>query len=329
MSDNQIVEIVTQNELEPAKGELLLKSFQNYFNAASLVVSEAREIQVKDEHDTASMYEARTKRLELSRIRIDAEKTRKALKEGIVREGKAIDGVANVLKAIIAPVEERLEQQEKFAELIFEKRKQEKLVTRMQELSQYVDDASVYALADITDELYAKILGEAKASKEEKILLAQKAEEARIEQEKKEREERERIAIENERLKKEMEEQRKKQEAERLEAEKKMAEERAKADEALRVEREARMKIEEEQRKKQEAEIAEQRRVEEEARLAQEAERQKTLAPDKEKLLEFAESLKTFATPALSTAEGLAVMKKVESSLLKLSQVVKEEALKL
>ena len=43
-------------------------------------------------------------------------KVRKELKEESLRKGKAIDGVANIIKFLIEPVEKYLEDQEKFIE---------------------------------------------------------------------------------------------------------------------------------------------------------------------------------------------------------------------
>jgi hypothetical protein len=39
------------------------------------------------------------------------------LKEQALREGKAVDGIANVLKALIVPLEEHLDKQERFVEI--------------------------------------------------------------------------------------------------------------------------------------------------------------------------------------------------------------------
>ena len=60
---------------------------------------------------------ARVGRLFLMKKRTAIETVRKELKEQALREGKAIDGIANVLKALIIPIEEYLKKQEDFVVL--------------------------------------------------------------------------------------------------------------------------------------------------------------------------------------------------------------------
>jgi len=72
---------------------------------------------VTKEDQTAEMDMARVGRLFLRDKRIAIEKARKELKEQALREGKAIDGIANVLKALIVPIEEYLGKQERFVEI--------------------------------------------------------------------------------------------------------------------------------------------------------------------------------------------------------------------
>ena len=58
------------------------------------------------------MQEARIARLALRDIRIQADKTRKALKEESLRYGKAVQGVYNVIEYLITPIEKHLEERE-------------------------------------------------------------------------------------------------------------------------------------------------------------------------------------------------------------------------
>jgi len=50
-------------------------------------------------------------------MRIEIEKTRKALKEQSLRKGQAIDSIAKYLTSLVSPIEEYLKQQEDFAEI--------------------------------------------------------------------------------------------------------------------------------------------------------------------------------------------------------------------
>ena len=109
------LEIMVQ-DLPSSKAKSLLEQFQCFFAMADEWEAKARMIVVTHESQRAEMKLARTGRLFLREKRIEIEKTRKQLKEDSLREGKAIDGIANVLKALIEPIEKYLDQQEHFEE---------------------------------------------------------------------------------------------------------------------------------------------------------------------------------------------------------------------
>lgn len=115
--DNQLSVIVKESGLEKTKAQVLLDNFSNYFQIAADWEKKSKAIIVTDASQTAEMAMARTGRLFLKQKRISIENVRKNLKEQSLREGKAIDGIANVLKALIIPIEEYLEKQEKFVEI--------------------------------------------------------------------------------------------------------------------------------------------------------------------------------------------------------------------
>jgi len=115
--ENQLAIIVQESGLEAAKATILLEKFQGFFAMAADWEMKAKMIVVTDASQKAEMQMARAGRLFLKDRRIEIENARKNLKEQALREGKAIDGIANVLKALIVPIENYLERQEKFAEL--------------------------------------------------------------------------------------------------------------------------------------------------------------------------------------------------------------------
>lgn len=121
---NQLVEIVNNSGLDKTKADYILTKFQDYFQLASEWETKAKTIVVTKESQTADMKMARVGRLELREKRLAIENARKELKEQSLREGKAIDGIANVLKALIVPIEEYLEKQEKFVEIQEEKKRE-------------------------------------------------------------------------------------------------------------------------------------------------------------------------------------------------------------
>ena len=115
--ENNLAVIIKDSGLEETKANFLLTNFQNYFEIASDWEIKAKNIVVNNETQKAEMEMARAGRLFLREKRIAIEKSRKELKEQSLREGKAIDGIANVLKALIEPIEEYLDKQEHFVEI--------------------------------------------------------------------------------------------------------------------------------------------------------------------------------------------------------------------
>lgn len=203
--ENELAIVAKQSNLSSTKVQELLSQFGEPYKEAAQIATDAQGIIVTDENDTASMGKARAARLQLKNIRVAIEKTRKELKEESLREGKAIDGMANIIKALIVPVEEHLEKQEKFAEIKAAERKHARHIKRVEELSQYVNDISVYALEDMSDEAYAELLANAKEAKAAKLAAEKKAEEDRVAAEKAAAEKAEAERVENERRAKEAE----------------------------------------------------------------------------------------------------------------------------
>lgn len=119
--DNRLKELVVQSDLDNTKAAVLLENFEGYFKMAAEWEVKAKAIVVTRVDQKAEMQMARTGRLFLREKRIAIENTRKKLKEQALREGKAIDGIANVLKALIVPIEEYLDSQEKYAQILADK----------------------------------------------------------------------------------------------------------------------------------------------------------------------------------------------------------------
>lgn len=120
--ENPLAVIVNESGLEPSKAKYILDNFQNYFEIAAEWEKKAQTLIVTKPDQKAEMEMARTGRLFLREKRIAIENSRKKLKEEALREGKAIDGIANVLKALIVPIEEYLDRQEHFVEIQQEKK---------------------------------------------------------------------------------------------------------------------------------------------------------------------------------------------------------------
>lgn len=359
MSDkNQLQLIAQESGLEPSETEVLLSKFGGYFAEAKQIAQGAKEIVVTDENDITTMAEAKEKRLNLKRIRVDADKTRKELKEQSLREGRAIDGIANVIKALIVPVEEHLEAQEKFAERLIAQKETDTERYRIDELGKYVDDATVYSLhpKNLSDEAFEKLLENSRYAYEAKKKAEEQAELEQIEKAKKERlynqrqmellpfsrfikieelgldttdKEFERLLSEgkNKSAEYDKEQERIRKENEKLQVEKEKAEnERLKAEENLRKEQE---KIRKEKLAQQLKE-KEARELEEKKKLAEEEERKRLLlAPDKDKLIKFVNDIQNVQRPHLETLEAGELLEQANDLIIKAVDILRIGANKL
>lgn len=245
--ENQLQVIVKQSNLEPTKAKYILEKFQDYFEIASEWEKKAKAIVVTKPTQTAEMEMARTGRLFLKEKRVAVEKARKELKEQALREGKAIDGIANVLKALIVPIEEYLDQQEHFVEIQEEKKREAmrlEVEKRIEEerIAKEKEEAEALEKARIENECLKKEAIE----REKKAAAERKKQEAKLVKERAAREAERKEAEKKARI--EREKQEKKLAAERAKAEK----ERKAAEEKARTEREkAKAKAEAERKEKE------------------------------------------------------------------------------
>lgn len=255
--------------LEPDSAMAIRAAFETMFSQADEWVARARSITVTSIDQKREMKLARESRLALKEIRVKAEHARKRLKEDSTRRGKAIDGIANVLKALIEPIEEHLLEQETFAERAEEARVDALREARSEALRAYGADPSVYAnLGATSDETWAQTLESARMAHEARLEAARQAEAVRVEAERLAAERRETARQEAVRA-----------EAERVERERAQAEENARlkaeriaADQAAAAERKAaaeeKAKAEAKARAEREAAEAETRKAREAAEKA-------------------------------------------------------------
>lgn len=312
-TENEIIRVVESSDLEAQTSQTLKERFLPFFEQAEDWKRKAESIVVTSAEQKHEMQIARQARLALREIRINADKTRKALKEDSLRYGRAVQGVYNVIEYLIAPIEEHLEKQERFVEIQEAEKKAKLKAEREIELHPYSEFVPCNLdLGGMTEVEYEKVLNGAKLQLQARIEEQARIEAERIAKEKAEAEERARIHAENERLRAEAEEREKQIRAERekAEAERKALEEKAEAErrERIRLEAEAAAKAEAERREK--AEEAARIRAEEAARQA---------APDIEKAKVFAAQISALVAPEMSTKQG---REKVERAMALLQQAV-------
>jgi len=284
--DNKLQLIVNESGLEMTKAQYILDKFTGYFEIAAEWEKKAGDIVVVDETNKVEMQMARVGRLFLRDKRIGIEKARVELKEQALREGKAIDGIANVLKALIVPIEEYLDKQERFTELkelrlaeekrIEDEKKAEEERLAKEEADRKEQERIRLENIKLKEEVEAreKKMAEERAKAEAERIMAEEA--AR-----KAKEESDRLAeIAREKAERVLAEQRAKAEADRLLVEELAKKAKEEADRLARVAKEKADKELADERARAEVERV---RIEELAKVEKEK-AEKKLAQEKEKL---------------------------------------------
>lgn len=236
---NQLEVMLHSSGLELTKARYIKEKFNDYFDIADEWTIKARAIKVTNASQTGDMAMAREGRLFLKEKRCAIEIARKELKEQALREGKAIDGIANVLKALIVPIEDYLDRQERFVEIQEEEKRE---VMRLEVEKRIEDERIAKEKADAEALEKARLENEklkAEAiEREKKVAAERKKQEALLAKERADAEKKRAVAEFE--LKKEREKEagkllKEKKEKERLEAELKVQEE--EAEEKARIEK--------------------------------------------------------------------------------------------
>ncbi len=334
----ELCAVVKREGVAEQQQAVLIGSFAPYH--AQIAAARKTSETITNGGDPLQRKMARECRLELRRVRCAIENTRKDAKADALRYGKAVDGMANVLKFLCEPEEERLEEIEE-ADVRKEQARIAALVeSRTAALIEAEANQAAYNLGAMDDATWDTVLAGAVKAKQDRIEADRKAESDRIERERKEAEERERIKAENERLKAEAE----KREAEISAEREKEAAERAKVEAKLKAERESAQKaaqaaadesarvakVAADERAKREADEAKAKSEKAAAEKA-ESDRLATLAaaPDKEKLLAFAAAVLGLPLPTMATKEGKKVVAGIATMQCKMSEWIEQEAGKL
>jgi len=242
---NEIVKIIEESILEKSKADFLIEKFAGYFDIAKEWEEKAKAIKITDKSQKTEMEMAGVACKFLAEKRIAIEKARKELKESSLREGQAIDKIAKALTALIEPTEQYLKLQKDFIKI---KEAEEK--------------AELFRIAQEK--------AEAERIEAEKIAELERIEKMRIEAE-----EREKMRIENEKLKAENERIENERKAEAEKQAKILAEQKAESErqaeilrkeqaEILRIERQKQSELQAEILRKEQAEKIEKQRIENE-----------------------------------------------------------------
>lgn len=193
--------------------------YADYQHKAETLAKTAETIKVVSVEDKAGMEMARTTRLALRRVRIDAEKKRKEMVEGMTRATERINSAAREVRRFCEEHEERLQALEDFAAREALRIEHERRVARAAEIEPFLSGPLAVDLGKITDAEYQDLLATTREIHELRE-ARRREEEAEAERKRIEAEaERQRLAAENARLVAEAEAKRKAEAEERRQIE--------------------------------------------------------------------------------------------------------------
>lgn len=348
--ENQLIEVlpaevaqIAQNVSVEKRNEV--QSVLNYvFNGVSKMREQLETVVVQDENDKTNMKLAKTIRLGVRQVRLDAEKTfdaKRAEVQAQMLSYKTEDQLwlkaKQTMQILTKEIEENARWKEETRQRFEDEQKELKTQQRMLQVSKVAPEIPRAEFENMNDESFAIFYAGIEKQYNDRIEAEKKAEEERIAKEKAEAEAREQQRLENERLKAEAEEKEKqlaearaKAEAERKELEEKAREEKAVAEAKLKAEREAKEKLEAELKAKAEAEQKAKREAEAKAaaelKAKQDAEKKAKAAPDKEKLNDFAKMLDELVLPELKSEEANKVLSDAKTLLAKVSNFIREKS---
>lgn len=329
----ELVLNAAQYGLEPTRAEQIEKVFTPMHAVFRELDAEYREILSAKEVTPDLCDKAAQLRKRYVKVRTSAEVAHKEAKANVLIEGRAIDGLKNIITYATTQNEDKLREIEEHFERMERERLEGLVQKRSNDLAAVDADPSLYRLEEMADDVYANLLEISTKAFNEKKAREAKEEEERIAKAKAEQEENERIRKENEELKAAAQEREAKLTKERAEAEakvraeKKAAEDKAKkdreaAEEKLRLEREAREKAEAELKAKEDAEKAEKA-------AAAARERAAKRAPDKKKLTDFAAAIRALQSPQVTSEEGQTILAASWELLNKTASYIENNAAKL
>lgn len=303
---DQLDEVVKRSDLAIQESEEIKKSYLPFVVQLAETQSQADKINFASPSELDENI-ARELRLKTVKIRTGAEKLKDDRKRMYLLRGNLEQASYNVIAASCKITEEVFINVEKAREIAEKKRQESLRIEREEKLKPYTEDAAMYPLGMMKDDAFEALYTSLRTAQETRIAAEKKAEADRLAAIEEERKRQEKIRLENIKLKKAAEEREKQFEAERQKA-----------------------KVEAEERERLEAENEKHKRFEDAQKKIQEiAAKKALLAPDKDKLLDFAWIISSLIRPQLKSAEAINIMGNVNTLLAKVVVYIKENAEKL
>jgi hypothetical protein len=304
-------------------------------------------IEVKDIHDTLSIQIADLARKNAKTARIHAEKifdTKREEVQSRMQDDKLEDSLwlksKQIMQIKFKAIEDKAEWKAKFVERYEAEQKELRTQLRCEKISKFLPEYNRNEISQMSDDSFSMYLAGVEKTHNDKIEADKKAEEARVAKEQADADRIEKQRLENIRLKKEAEErerlaliERKKQSdllaKQKADADKREKELQVKAD----TERKERERLAGELKAKEQADIKAKRdeelRIENEKKAKAKADKKARLAPDKTKLMDFAQVLNDLPRPEVTSLESKEIATNVNTMLVKISNYIKENAEKL
>ena len=330
---NNLVKLTQELSAPEAITKTLITKMSSFFEEIEAQKAVIEGIVVTQPDQVAEMQQARGIRLEIARRRFlarDIVKEERNKLKNAMADFKLQDTLwlksFQMLEAVCDNLEGKCEEKEKFAQRYEAEQKQMRYETRVAKLYQFGTDPSIYALADMTDEAFEKLLENEKLAYNARIAAQKKAEADAALEAKAEADRQEAVRLENIELRAQAA---KAAVAAELK-EKELEKEREAGQKILDSERRAREAVEAKARAEKEAqaqkEAAEATRLYTLKKAQEDEDRKKLLAPDKDKLLELASMIEQIGMPAVKSNEASSVIRATEEMLGKVTNYIREKA---
>jgi len=128
----EVALVATKTGMEQSAALVIKEKFKPYY--MEIIKWRSQAAGIGDPADPDQQKKAREVRLALRKARCDVENTRKQEKDGYLKAGQFIDGIARILKQECEPIEAKLEDVEKYAERIEAERKAKLAEARTKQL---------------------------------------------------------------------------------------------------------------------------------------------------------------------------------------------------
>lgn len=289
-----ISEAIEKFKVEPETALSLKNRFEPFEQQAAEWKENALKILVTDISETDIMDTARNERLKFRQVRLGVVKLHEELKADSLKKGQVLDTIKRTLVGMIEPIEAHLQQQEDFKVIAEAQRKAALLKDRMEAIKPYRtagDGMDTFPFHDMNQDAFDTFIMGLKVKKEQRDAELVELDRVKKQQEQDTIAERKRIQEENDRLNKE------------------------------RAEMQARLKHEQEERTRLEnIELDRKKKEELDLKERKLADRRAKRAPDKVKLLAFADRIQSLEPLQLKDEDALEVY---NSALTLLAKVVK------